>query len=210
MGAGGRCLRAVLAASAVASVAGCDLLRVTPRPQRPLPADAQQAAAEKLAIAFAGACLAEPDPTAATRLLQASGWPAFRTVWRQPASLFYAAPPSPAGLFVVDERPWGGARAQQIVCTGHYPAQTDAPMVAAIARRWGPGQPDTVGPYPGATIWTFRVKAGAIIPAPPLRGFGPAQAALLAPDEAQVSVQVFYNRALGDVASSIAVSRPLG
>jgi hypothetical protein len=108
---------------------------------------------------------------------------------------------------VIDERPWGGARAQQIVCTGHYPAETDAPMLAAITRRWGPGRPDVGGPYPGATVWTFRVKGGAVTPEPALRGFGPAQAALLAADEAQVSVQVFHNPTLGDVASSIAVSR---
>jgi hypothetical protein len=91
-------VRAVTAAWLVAGLAGCDYLRVTPRPQTPLPPAAQAAAAEKLAIAFAGACLAEPDPTAATRLLRAAGWPAFRTVWREPASIFYAAPPSPAGL----------------------------------------------------------------------------------------------------------------
>jgi hypothetical protein len=201
-------VRAVLTACLLAGLASCDLLRVTPRPQRPLSAAAQLAAAEKLAIAFAGACLAEPDPTAATRLLRASGWPAFRTVWREPASLFYAAPPSPAGLFVIGERPWGGVRAQQLSCVGHYPAENDAPMVAAIARRWGPGR-EGVGPYPGALTWSFRVKAGAITPVAVTRGISPSETAVLAPDEAHVFVQVFYNRALGDVASAIAVSRPV-
>ncbi|HEV2362743.1 MAG TPA: hypothetical protein VGS12_00950 [Caulobacteraceae bacterium] len=168
---------------------------------------AQEAAAEKLAAAFAGACLTEPDPTAATRDLQAAGWPPFNTVWREPASVFYAAPPSPAGLFVIGERPWGEvAGARRLTCVGHYPAQTAAPMAAAIARRWGAGR-DGVGPYQGAQVWTFQVRKGAITPLSSTRGTSPAEAALLRPEDLDVAIQVSYNRALGDVASMIAVSR---
>ncbi len=205
---GAGALPAIVAASLAASVAACDLLAPTPKPQRPLDAAAQQAAAEKLASAFTGACLTESDPAAATRALRAAGWPSFNTVWREPASVFYAAPPSPAGLFVIANRPWGGiAGAEQLTCVGHYPARTAAPMVAAIARRWGPGR-DGFGPYRGAQVWTFREKAGAVTPVTATRGVSPAETALLAPDEARVFVQVFYNPALGDVASLIAVSRP--
>ncbi len=114
----------------------------------------------------------------------------------------------PAGLFVIGDDPWGGrAGARQITCVGHYPAATAAPMVAAIARRWGPGR-DGAGPYPGARVWTFKVKAGVLTPLASTRNISPAEAALLAPDEAHVFVQVFYNPSLGDVASLIAVSRP--
>ena len=205
----------VMAAGLVVSLAACDLLAPTPKPRRPLDPAAQQAAAEKLVSAFAGACLTEPDPTAATRALRAEGWPTFNTVWREPASVFYAAPPSPAGLFVIGDRPWGGDRpggkvagAQQLTCVGHYPARTAAPMVAAITRRWGPGR-DGVGPYRGAQVWSFQVKANVITPVSATRGMSPTEATFLAPDEARVSVQVIYNPALGDVASLIAVSRPL-
>jgi hypothetical protein len=204
----GRILRAVVAAGLVASTAACDLLSPMPKRQAPLAPGAQQAAAERLAAAFAGACLSQPDPTAATRVLRAAGWPAFNTVWREPASVFYAAPPSPAGLFVLGDKPWGQAPgAQQITCVGHYPAETAAPMTAAIARRWGPGR-DGAGPYPGAQVWTFREKAGVLTPIASTANMSPAAAALLAPDEAHVFIQVFYNRPLGDVASLIAVSRP--
>ena len=201
-------LRAVVAAGLAASVAACDLLAPTPKPQRPLDPTAERGAAETLASAFAGACLTEPDPTAAIQALRAAGWPPFNTVWREPASVFYAAPPSPAGLFVIADRPWGGvAGARRLTCVGHYPAQTAAPMVAAIARRWGPGR-DGVGPYRGAQVWTFRMKGDALTPASATRDMAPAEAARLAPDEAQVFVQVINNAALGDVASLIAVSRP--
>jgi hypothetical protein len=202
---GRRYVRAIVASCLAVGVASCDLLNPAPKPQRPLPAAAQRAAAEKLASAFAGACLTEADPTTATRLLRASGWPAFNTVWRQPASVFYAAPPPPAGLFVIGDRPRGGA--QRLTCVGHYPAETAAPMVAAIARRWGPAR-DASGPYPGAQVWTFQVKAGAITPVVSTSGLSPDDAATLGPGEARVFVQVYDNRALGDVASLIAVSRP--
>ena len=208
MKAGGRSVRAVVAAGLAPSLAACDLLSFTPKLQRPLDPAAQQAAAEKLASAFAGACLSEPDPTAATKALRAAGWPPFNTVWREPASVFYAAPPSPAGLFVIADRPWGGvAGARQLSCVGHYPAETAAPMAAALARRWGPAR-DGVGPYPGARVWTFRISANAITPDSTTRGISPAEAARLAPGEAHVFVQVFYSPALRDVASLIAVSRP--
>jgi len=191
-----------------ASLAACDLLSPAPKRQPPLDPAAERAAAEKLASAFAGACLTEPDPTAATRALRAAGWPSFNTVWREPTSVFYAAPPSPAGLFVIGDRSWGGvAGARQLTCVGHYPAKTGAPMVTAIARRWGPGRTGA-GPYAGAQVWTFRMKANVVTPVSATRGISPTEAALLAPGEAQVFVQVFYNPALGDVASLIAVSRP--
>ncbi len=210
MNPGGRLLRAVIAAGLVASPAACDLLSPTPKRPAPLAAGAQQAAAERLAVAFAGACLSEPDPAAAARALRARGWPGFNTVWREPASVFYAAPPSPAGLFVIGDKPWGkGAGAQRITCVGHYPAETAAPMVAAIAKRWGPGR-DGVGPYPGAQVWAFTAKAGVLTPLASTRGLSSAEAARLEPDEAHVFVQVFYNRPLGDVASLIAVSRRVG
>ena len=47
-----------------------------------------------------------------------------------------------------------------------------------------------------------------LTPASSTRGIGPAETALLAPDEAHVFIQVIYNKPLGDVASLIAVSRP--
>ena len=195
------------AASLAATIAACGPL-AAPKPQPPLDPAAQQAAAEKLAAAFAGPCLTEPDPAAAIRALQAGGWPRFNTVWREPASVFYAAPPSPAGLFVIGDRPWSGvAEAQQLSCVGHYPAETDAPMVAAIARRWGPGRIGA-GPPQRGQVWTFRVRSGAITPAASTGYISPAEAARLAPHEAHVFVQVFYNPSLGDVASVIAVSRP--
>jgi hypothetical protein len=207
--AGGDWVRAGVAASLAVSLASCDLLNPSPKRQAPLPPAAQQAGAEKLASAFAGACLAEPDATAAVQRLRASGWPPFNSVWREPASLFYAAPPSPAGLFVIGDKPWGHVTgAQQLACVGHYPAETAAPMLAAIARHWGPAR-DGDGPYPGARVWTFQVKSGVMTPLTSTRGPAPAEAARLAPDEARVFVQVFYNPTLGDVASLISVSRPV-
>jgi hypothetical protein len=185
----------------------CRLPTGGPKPQRPLDPAAERAAAEQLAAAFAGACLTEPDAGAAIQALRARGWPAFNTVWRQPTSVFYAAPPSPAGLFVIGDRPFGGVRnARRLTCVGHYPATTAAPMAAAIARRWGPGRVGD-GPYVGAQVWTFRLKAGVLTPDPTVRGLSPAEAGRLAPDEAQVFVQVFHNRAQNDVASLIAVGR---
>jgi hypothetical protein len=127
-------------------------------------------------------------------------------VWRNPGSVFYAAPPSPAGLFVIADRPSGEvAGPQRLTCVGHYPAKSAAPMVAAIARRWGPGR-DGAGPYRGVQVWTFRMNAGAVTPTS--SSLSRAEAARLAPGEAQVFVQVIHNAALGDVASLIAVSRP--
>ena len=205
---GQRLLRSTLTLVLAASLAACKWLSPTPQPQPPLAPAAQQAAAEKLAAAFAGACLSVADPTAATAALRTAGWPPFRTVWRQPDSVFYAAPPAPAGLFVLAERPWGGvAGAQQLTCVGHYPAQSAAPMIAAIARRWGAPR-ESQNPYPGALVWSFHTNAGAVTPTSSSEGLSPARAAALPPREADVYVQVFYNAALGDVASLIAVSRP--
>jgi hypothetical protein len=204
MQAGAVALRAILAASLAGAATAC---APPPRRQPPLGPAAQRAAAEKLAKAFAGVCLTEPDADAATRALETQGWPAFNTVWREPASVFYAAPPSPAGLFVIRDKPWSGvAGAQQTTCVGHYSADTDAPMAAAIARRWGPGR-SGVGPYAGAQVWTFRMKSGALTPVEASRGMAPAEAALLGPDEAFVHVQVAYVAGNRDVASLIAVAR---
>ena len=209
MGTGGRCLGALMASCLTVCVASCDLLNPSPKRQPPLPPAAQAAAAEKLASAFAGACLSETDPAAAIQRLRAAGWPSFNTVWRDPSGAFYAAPPSPAGLFVIGDRPRGeAASARRLTCVGHYPAETAAPMAAAVARRWGPGRVGA-GPYRGALVWTFRVKDGAVTPIVATGGLSPDDAAMLAPGEAHAYVQVFYNPALGDVASLIAVSRPM-
>jgi hypothetical protein len=195
-----------VAAAAAVGAAACHPL-AAPKPLPPLDAAAQERAAEKLATAFAGVCLSEPDATAATRALMAQGWPRFNTVWHEPASVFYAAPPSPAGLYVIGDRPWGEvAGAQQLLCVGHYPATTALPMMAAIARRWGPGR-EGVGPSLGARVWTFKRKAGVLTPILMDRGIAPTEVALLAPGEAHVFVQAGYNARLGDVASLIAVSR---
>jgi hypothetical protein len=209
MEAGSGAWRTVAAAGVAICVAACGR-QDAPQPQRPLDPAAQAAAAEQLASAFAGACLSEPDAGAAIQALRSRGWPAFNTVWREPTSVFYAAPPSPAGLFVIGERPVGGVGgARRLTCVGHYPATTAAPMAAAIARRWGPGRPGD-GPFVGALVWTFRVRGGVVTPDPTVRGLSPAEAGRLAPDEAQVFVQVFYNRNLNDVASLIAVGRSAG
>jgi hypothetical protein len=189
-----------------ASLAACEWFSPKPKVHPPLAPAAQQAAAEKLATAFAGACISEPDPAAATAALQAAGWPPFRTVWRQPASVFYAAPQSPAGLFVTAERPWGGAGAQQISCVGHYSADGADPMVAAVTRRWGPPR-DSDSPYPRARIWTFRMSAGTVTQTAATGGISPDEASRLPPGDADVFVRVFYNPTIGDVASVIAVSR---
>lgn len=204
---GGTCLHAVAAAALAASVAACNLLG-PPKRQPPLSAAAQAAAAEKLASAFAGACLSEASPEAAIGRLRAGGWPAFNTVWRRPDSVFYAAPPSPAGLFVLGDLAGSAPAptARRLTCVGHYPAETAAPMVAAIARRWGPGRPG--GPYAGAQVWSFRIKDGAITPDLTSGGLTADGAPPLAPGERRAYLQVFYNPALGDVASLIAVSRP--
>ena len=209
MGTGGGCLRALVASSLAMGVASCDYLNPSPQRQRPLPAATQVAAAEQLATAFAGACLTEADPTTVTQRLRAAGWRRFNTVWRDAGSTFYAASPSPAGLFVIGDVPRGKvASARRLTCVGHYPAETAAPMVAAIARRWGPGRLDP-GPYPGALVWTFQVRPGGITPTARTGGISPDAAAMLAPGEADACVQVFYNAAIGDVASLIAVNRPM-
>ena len=209
MGTGRTGLRTVVAACLAGGTAACEWLSPVPQHQPPLPPAAQQAAAEKLATAFAGACLTETTPDAAIRTLRAAGWPSFSTVWRDPGSVFYAAPPQPAGLFVISDRSQGEvARAQRLTCVGHYPAESAAPMVAAIARRWGPGRVGA-GPYPGAQIWTFQTKDGAITPVVAAGGLSADDTALLAPGEAHAYVQVVYNPTLGDVASLIAVSRPV-
>jgi hypothetical protein len=198
-----------MAALLAGGLAACDQLG-PPKRQPPLPEAAQAAAAEKLASAFAGACLTESSPEAAVRTLRGGGWPAFNTVWRRPDSAFYAAPPAPAGLFVLGDLVGSeyAPTAQRLTCVGHYPAQTAAPMVTAIARRWGPGRAGA-GPYAGALVWTFRVKDGAVTPVTATGGLSADDAPPLAPGEAHAYVQVFYNPALGDVASLIAVSRPV-
>ena len=65
--------RRTVAASVSATLAACEWLSPTPKVQPPLAPAAQQAAAEKLAAAFAGVCLSEPDPAAATGALRAEG-----------------------------------------------------------------------------------------------------------------------------------------
>jgi hypothetical protein len=173
---------------------------------------AQQAAAAKLARGFAEVCLTTKDALAATHALQAQGWPPFGVVWDQPDSTFYAAKPtptSPAGLFVISALRSGGT--DGLSCVGHYPADGDAPMVAAIEQRWGPSQagPASLG---AGRAWAFRMHDGVLAPIPISMGAGgPATAAALAslrPNEALVYAQVFYNRPYHDVASLTSVRWP--
>jgi hypothetical protein len=127
---------AMVAVGLALSLAGSDRLAppgARPKAQKPLDQAAQAASAETLALAFAGPCLDQPDATAATVALRSAGWPAFRTVWREPASLFYAAPSSPVGLYVIGDRPWDGLTAQRLTCVGRprTPRRWWAPSPAA-------------------------------------------------------------------------------
>lgn len=53
------------------------------------------------------------------------------------------------------------------------------------------------------------MRAGGITSTVRTGGISPDAAALLEPGEADAYVQVFYNAPIGDVASPIAVSRPM-
>jgi hypothetical protein len=192
------------------ALAGCDRVTnlVSPRPAKPLEPAAQALAADRLTAAFAGDCLTAANAEAATRALEAKGWPSFGTVWSGPQP-FYAAKPSkasPAGLFVLGTPRWNGTAAYQLTCVGHYPALTAAPMQAAMEARWGPGRPGQTT-YPGSTAWEFRLRPGA---PPTLVGVSlpsAADVAALAPGEAIAYGQVYYNAAQRDVASLMAVYR---
>lgn len=198
-------LRAIVAAAAIA-LTGCRPLGGRP-PRTPLDAKGQAGAAERLASAFEGPCLASPDALAVVGALRSSGWPPFNTVWRKADGAVYAAPPSPAAVFVIEERPWAGTpAARRLTCVGHYTAGTAGPMIDAISRRWGPGEAGT-GPYRNATVWRLRVSAGRPIPTPGAPLPSPAAAAGLARGEADVIVQISRNPGLNDVASVLAVSR---
>jgi len=179
-----------------------------PAPVKPLEPAAQTLAAERLAAAFAGDCLSAANAAAATRALEAKGWPSFGTIWSEPQP-FYAAKPSaasPAGLFVLGTPRWNGTAVYQLTCVGHYPALTAAPMQATMERRWGPGRPGATA-YPGAIAWEFRLRPGA--PPEPVGVSLPSAAdvAALAPGEAIAYGQVYYNASQQDVASLMAVYR---
>jgi hypothetical protein len=204
---------AVIAVTAVA-LAACGRLGA-PVGQRPLDPAAQRAAAEKLARGFAEVCLSATDAPAATRALQAQGWPPFAVVWNQPGSVFYAAKPSPAspaGLFVMnDVRRAEPPMTSNITCVGHYPAEGAGPMIQAMERRWGASHGGPVS-LAGSRAWTFRM-AGAALTTVSTSGAtdGPVQAAEIAslgPGEALVYFQVSYNPLLHDVASVASAWRP--
>ena len=177
---------------------------------RPLSPEAQAAAAEKLARGFADVCLTAADAAAATRALQAQGWPMFGTVWSGPQSVFFAAKPSaasPAGLFVIGAPRWNGTPAYQLTCVGHYPAESSDAARQAMERRWGPSQPGSQT-YPGSRSWSFRLRPGATDLEPAAGGLPQTPAiAALAPGEALIYGQVYYNGPLHDVASLVAVYR---
>jgi hypothetical protein len=183
--------------------------------QRPLDPAAQRAAAEKLARGFAEVCLSATDAPAATRALQAQGWPAFGVVWNQPGSVFYAAkasPASPAGLFVMNDiRTAEPPMTSNITCVGHYAAEGAGPMIQAMERRWGASHDGPIG-LAGSRAWTFRMVGGALTTVSTSDATdGPVQAAVLAslrPGEALVYFQVSYNPLLHDVASVASVWRP--
>jgi hypothetical protein len=203
--------RSAMIAAAVVGVAGCG----APIGQRPLDPAAQRVAAEKLARGFAEVCLSATDALAATRALQAQGWPAFGAVWNQPGSVFYAAKPSPAspaGLFVMsDVRRAEPPMTSNITCVGHYPAEGAAAMIQAMERRWGASHDGPVS-LAGSRAWTFRMVGGALTTISTSGAAdGPVQAAELAslgPGEALVYFQVSYNPLLHDVASVASVWRP--
>lgn len=210
-----RRLRAAVIATVVAvGVAACGRIGA-PVVQRPLDPAAQRAAAEKLARGFAEVCLTATDALAATRALQAQGWPAFGVVWNQPGSVFYAAKPSPAspaGLFVInDVRHAEPPMTTNMTCVGHYPAEGAGPMIQAMERRWGASHDGPVSPA-GSRAWTFRMAGGALTTVSTSGATdGPVQAAELAslgPGEALVYFQVSYNPLLRDVASLVSVWRP--
>jgi hypothetical protein len=171
-----------------------------------LDAAAQHTAAEKIASAFAGACLAMDDATGASGVLATKGWPRFGVVWDQPDSIFFAAKPSsasPAGLFVIGDRSQPAAR--RLTCVGHYPAEGIGPMVEAIERRWGPSRPGPAS-LPGSRVWSFRMKPGADLVSD--SAALPSVATAPAAGERLVYVQVSHNPQLRDVASLVTVWRP--
>jgi hypothetical protein len=184
----------------------------------PLDPASQRAAADKIARAFVGPCLAVADALSTTRKLQAQGWPAFATMWNEPDSVFYAAKPSPASpasLYVLGDRQDVGGfqgaptvRIASLECVGHYAADDAKPMVRAIEARWGPSRE---GPArtPGSRSWSFLYKGGVLTPLPiAASSGGPATAAALAglgPGEALVSADVSYNAAYHDVASGFSI-----
>jgi hypothetical protein len=207
-------LRAVVGAVAALALAACG--RLGAPVQRPsLDPAAQQVAAEKLARGFADPCVSATDPLAATRSLQAQGWPTFAAVFNQPGHVFYAAKPStasPAGLYVIydlrrDEPP----TTSNMTCVGHYPADGAGPMVQAMERRWGASH-DGPPSLAGSRAWTFRMANGALTPVSSSGATdGPVTRAVLAslrPGEALVYLQVFYSAPLHDVASLVSVWRP--
>jgi hypothetical protein len=206
--------RAVVAAVAALALAACGWLGA-PVQQRPLDPAAQQAVAEKLARGFADVCVSSTDPLAATRALQAEGWPTFGAVFNQPGHVFYAANPtaaSPAGLYVIyDLRRAVPPMTSNITCVGHYPAEAAGPMVQAMERRWGASH-DGPSSLVGSRAWTFRMANGALSPVSASGATdGPVTQVVLAslrPGEALVYFQVFYNPMLHDVASLVSVWRP--
>lgn len=200
-------------AAFVLSAAACQRLSAASGIVHPLDPASQQIAAQMVAGAFAGPCLAIRDPRSSTGALQALGWRSFGVVWDQPDSTFYAAKPSPtapAGLFVISDRQASPVPIADLQCVGHYAADDPAPMVQAIERRWGPSR-DGPPRLPASRAWAFRYSGGALTPAPIAEGAGgPATAAALAglgEGEALVYAQVSYNAPTHDIASLVSVRR---
>jgi hypothetical protein len=168
---------------------------------------AQRTAAARIQRGFIDVCLGAPDALAATRGLEAEGWPSFGVVWRAPASVFYAAKPSaasPAGMFVLEtQRLVGGA--SEVTCVAHYGAGDHAIMRDTLERHWGPGG---AADRPESRQWTFRLAGGALTPIPGAPGrMSPTDLAALRPGEALVYAQVAYNPQIHDVASLISIWR---
>jgi hypothetical protein len=206
---------ATVVAVAALMLAACGRLGAPIAP-RPLGPSAQQAAAQKLARGFGDVCLTATDALAATRALQAEGWPAFSVVLNQPGHASYAAEPSPAspaGLYVITDRRPGEPptpTTDNLTCVGHYPAEGAGPMIQAMERRWGPSHDGPLS-LAGSRAWTFRMANGALTTIS-TSGVtdGPIQAAALAslrPGEALVYFQVSYTPLLHDVAAVSSVWR---
>ena len=174
---------------------------------RVLDAATQRVAAEKLVRAFADVCLSAVDAHTAVEALKSKGWPAFTVVWDESDGIFYAAKPSPAGLFVIGSQ---RGSAVNLTCVGHYAADRAKPMLSAMEGQWGASG---LGPamYRESRAWSFTMRNGALASLPPnVGGGGPATAAALAslrPGQALVYAQVYANRPYRDVASLLSVWR---
>jgi hypothetical protein len=209
-GSNTRALRqAAQLAFAVLGLAGCERFRTALGVAPLLDRATQQAAAEKLTDAYAEVCLSAQDAGEAARALEAKGWPRFTTVWNAPDSVFYAAKPSPAGLFVNGDRRRVGQPTYALTCTGHYQADGAQPMLAAMRARWGADREGS-RVYPGSRAWAFVLDRGRLSALPDVGFPTAAQRAALRPGQALVYSQVSYQPAQHDVASMVSIVRPTG